>query len=458
MNKKDILYIPPHILASLDSTTPVLLAFSGGADSSALLHILVKDSQKYGFPLSVAHFHHGIRGDEADRDADFCKSVAESYNIRFYLAQADVPALAKANGTSIEAEARAQRYAFFEKIMRENNIPILVTAHHSEDNIESILINIVRGCGIGGLKGIVPHRIFAKDLHLVRPLLQAQKQDVLDYCKENNLKFVYDSTNSDKTYLRNAIRSDITPQLQNIQPNLAEMFLRLSKSASEADAFIDAVAAEFIEKECPNRRIPLDKLLSLDNAPLSRVISRFFEQSCKSSLERVHVEAIIELCKKSVPHSSVSLPANKSAKIENKCLIFDNDFKNDEDMPFSLPFFVGEYTLENGIIIKVEKNPSDGPIKNSIFIDVKCNVLEGNSHFRSRCEGDTILTGRMNKKVKKLLNEKNILISYRNKLPFLVSNEEILWIPSVAACDRIKSDKIKDGDDFFRITIILENN
>jgi tRNA(Ile)-lysidine synthase len=237
--------------------------------------------------------------------------------------------------------------------MRENNIPILVTAHHSEDNIESILINIVRGCGIGGLKGIVPHRTFATDFHLVRPILKAQKQDVLDYCKENNLQFVYDSTNGDKTYLRNAIRSDITPQLQNIQPNLAEMFLRLSKSASEADAFIDAVASEFIEKECSNGAIPLDKLLSLNVAPLSRVISRFFEQSCETSLERVHVEAIIELCKKSVPHSSISLPSNKSAKIENKCLILEDDSKNDEDMPFSLPFFEGEYTLENGIIIRV---------------------------------------------------------------------------------------------------------
>lgn len=458
MNRKDLSYVSPHILASLDGKTPVLLAFSGGADSSALLHLLVNDSKKHGFPLSVAHFHHGIRGEEADRDANFCRSVAKQYNLSFYLEKADIPSLAKANKTSVEAEARAQRYAFFERIMRENDIPILVTAHHAEDNIESILINIVRGCGIAGLKGILPHRAFYGDLHLVRPILKAQKQDVLDYCDENHLQFVYDSTNGDKTYLRNAIRSDVTPKLQSVQPNLTDMFFRLSQSASEADSFINSVASEFIESECKNGEIPLDKLLSMPSAPLNRIISMLFEGECGATLERVHVEAVVELCKKGVPHSSISLPSSKSARIENERLVFCDGCKSDESNPFSLPFFEGERRLDNGTTIKIEKNPSCKASKNSVFLDVKCDAINSSSHFRSRREGDTILTKGMHKRVKKLLNEKNIPISDRSNLPFLVSNEEILWIPTVAACDTVKSDKIKDGDDFFRITITFDNN
>ena len=154
MNTKSIFYSSPHILAALPKDTPVLLAFSGGADSSALFHLLLNDAKENGFKLHAAHFHHGIRGEEADRDARFCEAVAAKNGVPFYLGRADVPALAKANGNSIEAEAREQRYSFFEKIMREHNIPILVTAHHSEDQIESILLHMLRGSGIGGLCGM----------------------------------------------------------------------------------------------------------------------------------------------------------------------------------------------------------------------------------------------------------------------------------------------------------------
>ena len=139
--KNKILYVSPYILANLPKETPVLLAFSGGADSSALLSLLAEDSIKNGFSLSVAHFNHQIRGEEAERDARFCEGEAEKYNLPFYLGSADVPALAKDHKNSLENEAREQRYAFFEKVMRENGIQILVTAHHAEDNTETVLLH-----------------------------------------------------------------------------------------------------------------------------------------------------------------------------------------------------------------------------------------------------------------------------------------------------------------------------
>ena len=179
-----ISYQSPCDLALLPKKSPVLVAFSGGADSSALLHLLVNDAKINGFTVHAAHFHHGIRADEADRDAQFCQSVAQKYDIPFYLAKADVPALAKEHGNSVENEAREQRYAFFEQIMRENDIPVLVTAHHAEDNAESIMLHILRGSGITGLRGIQKCRPFANNLKLVRPLLECKKQDILDYCAQ----------------------------------------------------------------------------------------------------------------------------------------------------------------------------------------------------------------------------------------------------------------------------------
>ena len=149
-----ISYRSPKIIANLRENEPVLLAFSGGADSSALLHLLVNDARENGFTVHAAHFNHGIRGDEAERDASFCKSVAEKYGIPFHLEKGDVPSLARSHKNSIEQEAREQRYAFFEKVMRENGIRLLLTAHHAEDNIESILLHTLRGSGIAGLCGI----------------------------------------------------------------------------------------------------------------------------------------------------------------------------------------------------------------------------------------------------------------------------------------------------------------
>lgn len=450
-------YESPFSLAGLKNDTPVLLAFSGGADSSALLHILAEDAKSNGFKLSVAHFHHGIRGEEADRDAEFCKSEAKKYGIDFYLGAADIPSLAKENGTSLEAEARAQRYAFLEKIMRENNIPILVTAHHADDLIESVLMHIIRGSGITGLKGIVPCRSFADDLFIVRPILNASKQDILDYCEANKIEFVNDSTNSDKSYLRNHIRSEVTPKLYELQPSLPEMFSRLSQSATEADSFIDSVAQRFIERECKGS-IHVDSLLSLHRALRARVVSLYFEQVCKTTLERVHIDSIIRLCMRGVPHSSVSLPDNNMARIEENRLIFEQDHLDNESEPFFLPFYEGIHTLKNGIIIQIEKNPTGKADSSYESIDIACDAIATGAYFRSKEDGDVILTNKLHKKVKKLFNEKGVRLFLRKSLPILVSFDEILWIPTVAACDSIKTGKIKDGEDFFRITVIFENN
>ena len=455
MNRKDLSYVSPHILASLDSKTPVLLAFSGGADSSALLHLLVNDSKKYGFPLSVAHFHHGIRGEEADRDAEFCKEIAQKFDIPFYFGRADVLSLAAESDTSVENEGREQRYAFFESVMRENSIPILITAHHAEDQIESILLHILRGSGIAGLRGIEECRSFANDLYLVRPILKAEKQDVLDYCEQNGVEFVTDSTNQDVSYLRNNIRISITPSLRAIQPNLSKVFSRLSQSASEANDLIENLANAFIDSHADY--IPVNDINALHKAIRARVISKTYEYFSNATLGSSHIESIERLCKKNIPHSSISLPNNISALIEKGNLLFAYKIEEIEDDPLLLPLHDGEYKT-NIFKITIQKNPQKSDALSGDSIDIRCNLLSDNAHLRYKKDGDVIFSGGMHKKLKKLFNEKKVPLYFRNKLPILVSNEEILWIPTVAACDSVKSDRIKDGDNFFRITITLENN
>jgi tRNA(Ile)-lysidine synthetase-like protein len=159
-----------------------------------------------------------------------------------------------------------------------------------------------------------------------------------------------------------------------------------------------------------------------------------------------------------VPHSSVSLPDNNMARIEENCLIFEQDHIDNESEPFFLPFYEGTHILKNGIIIQIEKNPTGKADSSYESIDIACDAIATGAYFRSKEDGDVILTNKLHKKVKKLFNEKGVRLFLRKNLPILVSFDEILWIPTVAACDSIKKGKIKDGEDFFRITVIFENN
>lgn len=456
-NKSKISYVSPHILSDLPKDTPVLLAYSGGADSSALLHLLNEDAKLNGFSLHAAHFNHQIRGEEADRDAEFCRATCQKLDIPFHLGIKNIPALAKANGNSIEQEARMQRYAFFEKIMRENDIPILVTAHHSEDQIESIMLHILRGSGIAGLCGIVPCRDFANGLFLVRPILSAEKEEVLSYCTENNIAFVTDSTNSDTGYARNFIRAELTPRMRELQPNLSDVFERLSSSAVEANEFITDSALNFLKNEDKNS-ISLLSFNELHPALKSRVTALAFEEySGGISLERTHLSSIIELCRKAEPHSSISLPDKIAAKIENNRLILVPEQRKNDAKDFTVPFTVGKTVLENGTVINVEKNPKEDLQNFDVLLDISCDIINDSTHFRSRTEGDVIFLCNMHKNIKKLISEKKIPLDLRKKLPLLVNGTEVLWVPTVAVCDAIKKSKISQGTDFYRISIKFEN-
>ncbi|MBR4033277.1 MAG: tRNA lysidine(34) synthetase TilS [Clostridia bacterium] len=180
---------------SLDRGRKYLLGFSGGADSVCLFHLL----RTQGYSFSVAHVNHGIRGAEADRDEDFCRTLADMYGIEFHVLRAKIPEIASASGESLEEAARKVRYSFFEDIMREKDIKVLLTAHNSDDNAETLLLSLARGCSPSGACGIAPVRqLNFGEVH--RPILSLSKKEIVEFCHENSYAFVTDSTNSDVSY------------------------------------------------------------------------------------------------------------------------------------------------------------------------------------------------------------------------------------------------------------------
>ncbi len=197
----------------------ILLGFSGGPDSVALAYLL----HKAGFNLALAHVNFHLRGEDADRDQQFSRDFARRYALEFFTTDFDTRQYARTQGLSIEEAARDLRYSWFEQIRSSHGFDYIATAHNADDNVETVLHNLARGTGLRGLLGIP-----AKRGNIVRPLLFAFKDEILAFCRENNLPFRIDRTNNQTEFTRNKIRHLIVPQFLQINSGFKNNVLRTS--------------------------------------------------------------------------------------------------------------------------------------------------------------------------------------------------------------------------------------
>ncbi|MBQ8345121.1 MAG: tRNA lysidine(34) synthetase TilS, partial [Clostridia bacterium] len=315
-------FCPPDQLSGLPTDTPILLGFSGGADSTLLLFLLALWCRRWGTPLWVAHVHHGIRGEEADRDEAFCRQTAEELGLPFESIRADIPTLAKERGESIETCARNVRYEYFDRLMREHHIPILATAHNADDNLETVLFHLIRGAGLCGLCGIPTTRSAANGV-VIRPLLRMEKDTVLSLCKTYGLSYVCDRTNTDTDYTRNRIRADILPQIKKINPGATRSVSRATESLYEDSLCLLTMSNWFLEELEADGGIETEKLCGSPPAVVNRALMSLFTRlSGGCTLEHTHVMALRRLAEANVPHSSLSLPGRMMAVMEDGRLFF----------------------------------------------------------------------------------------------------------------------------------------
>ena len=197
----------------LEQNSRIIVGFSGGADSVSLLHVLTI----IGYECVVAHCNFHLRGEESVRDEAFARNLCREWDIPFYLKEFHTTDYAKEKGISIEMAARELRYSWFEELGLKLDIPHIAIAHHKDDSVETILINLIRGTGIKGLTGISP-----RNGKIIRPLLCLNRSDILSYLEKNGLKYVTDSTNAEDEYVRNKIRLNLLPLLETINPSVKE--------------------------------------------------------------------------------------------------------------------------------------------------------------------------------------------------------------------------------------------
>lgn len=269
----------------------LLIATSGGADSSVLCALCAAA----GYRFSLAHCNFKLRGAESDRDELFVKKLSEQLGVKLYLKTFDTLSEAKLNKTAIEETARNLRYDWFKELIiesevTENAFSFLLTAHHANDNVETVMMNFFRGTGIKGLRGIQP-----KQQQIVRPLLFAKRKDIEYYAFTNGVEFITDSTNTSNDYTRNLFRNEILPSIEKVYPEALNNILRnIERFAAVEylyDESIEQIKQKLIEKKGDEIHIPVLKLLK--TKPLQTVIYEIIKDAGFTAMQVNEVEKLL---------------------------------------------------------------------------------------------------------------------------------------------------------------------
>lgn len=392
----------------------ILVALSGGADSVCLLCAL----KELGADIHAFHLNHGIRGEEADSDELFCKSLCKNLDIPFLSEKADVPAFSKKQGMGLEEAARQVRYGALERIADKISARYIATAHNGDDNVETVIFNLVRGCSADGLCGIPAIRG-----RIIRPLLNCSRSEIEEFLNERRISYVVDSTNSDESYTRNKIRRSVIPVLRSINPSLVTSVSRMSSSLQQDKLYFEDALSETGDV------LPAD----LPYALLTRQISKRYSEKTGLSLENVHINLIAGLVKKRVC-TTLDIPGKICVYIFHGNYSFD---KRKESTQFYIPVTEGvtEIPQINAKVFFGIENVYN--LSTSVTVD--CDRIVGGLYARPRMAGDKIKIFGVSKSVRKELINKKIPLCVRNDIPIICDEEGVVFVPYIGADDRVFS-------------------
>ena len=309
----------------------VLVGFSGGADSLALLCVMYT---LLGGNVCALHVNHMLRGKEADADELFCRSFCEKRGIPFSSVRVDVAALSRAlhGGGAIEETARDARYAELHKEAERTGASKIALAHTASDNTETVLFNLARGTALSGLRGIPPKRPYG-EAEIIRPLILCTREEIEGFCRENGLRYRTDATNADVHYRRNFIRHKIVPKMCEVNPALHKRVGAMCESLRCDEDFIKKEAYRFLDEHaCGDRRgVEKEKLLALHKAVRTRVLAAMYARETAESLEEKHFCDIEKLISGGKDGAMLILPGKIAAVLQKGELFFVSEAKFAEE-------------------------------------------------------------------------------------------------------------------------------
>ncbi len=418
----------------------VLVALSGGADSVALLHLLISIKEKYNLRIAAFHFHHGIRGEEADRDERFVRELCEDWQIPLYYEFADVPAIAAQSGESVELCGRRLRYDALERAAAEFVGAKIATAHHRSDNTETVLMHLIRGSGIAGLSGIPVRRG-----SIIRPLLCCTRDEIEAYCGAQGLRYVTDSTNLLPDYTRNRLRLKVIPELRELNPSLDEAVARTGELMRDADAYLNKISLKELNDCKVNGGYSCEKLKALDKTVLRYALRQLCDEK-EAPADFRHIELMIDALG---DNGSVDLGGGYRAVCAQGILRVTDGEKAAGDS-FCVPF-TGACTA--GLTVErlnvTELADKSGKIhKKFLNSCIPCDIITDDTLVRYRRAGDTFTDARrgVTKTVKKLFNELKIPREQRDRILLVANGSEVLWIQGVGTSAQAQVESDRKGE------------
>lgn len=451
IKNKVLNYIKTHNMFSNGDS--VLCAVSGGADSACMLDLLSELKEELSLTLHIAHLNHQLRGGEANRDEDFVKQLAAEYSLPFYCERVDVASMADRLNLSCEEAGRFARYDFFSRLKHSLGCNKIATAHNQNDNVETVLMRILRGTDIKGLSGIP---VF-NNSDVVRPILCLKRSEIEDYLRYKGIDFVTDSTNFENDFSRNRIRNILIPAIEEqLNPSFVSTMSSNIELFTDANRYIEKKVNDtystIISKDSFVFSFCADLLLHEDTYITKRIIK-------KAVFELAHINITNELCNHIynalINKSSVTISKNLSFFVKYKRAYFvkRREIANfHHEISSSGTYYIKEVPMTLEITEGCGK--SDFSDKNTIYLNpdmATCNFV-----LRSRKNGDKItLANCGTKKIKDIFIDEKIPVFLRDEFPVLEYNGEIIWLCGLR--DN-KDFRAKQNDKYLKITIHKEKD
>lgn len=448
----------------------ILVALSGGADSVLLLHLIKRLSTKYGIYIKAAHVNHNIRGAEADRDERFCRELCDEMNIDIEVLSFDVPSYANKVGKGLEEAAREVRYRYFDSLIEsDSRLGIIATAHNADDNLETVLLNLVRGSGTRGLAGIPPVRG-----NIIRPLLYVKKSDIISALDELHIDHITDSTNFETDVKRNFIRNKVVPLLEDVSCDPQRSATRASKCLRfDANALEAVAASAFLDVVCFEKdlgyRLDRSKFSELPEAIAYRVALLAAEKALgkNPSFEYSHVVSLLKKSSDDDKYFKICLPDRLVAIGDGDYIRFDFvDNIKQESVDYNIKIGLGENIIPGVGILVLSNIPieefegsavsfskgckifSENDVANNEFANSITNVYKifiqaelssakiiGTLSVRNRFASDSYKYGGITRSLKKLFSDRKIPIDLREKIPVIYDEYGIVWVPGFGVRD-----------------------
>ena len=408
----------------LEPNDTIVIGVSGGPDSMALIYILNEFKKKIGLNLICAHVNHSQRK-QSDEEEAYVKKYCNMNNITFECIK-----IKDWGDDNFENEARSARYNFFYELVEKNNAKYLMTAHHADDLIETILMRIVRGSTLKGYSGF--SRIVDKgNYKIVRPLITLTKDEIIEFNKVNNIKYFIDETNNEDIHTRNRYRHVVLPFLKKENPNVHKKFIKFSETLIENSKYIDEEASKVFNRVFQNGVLYIDKFKELDKVIQTKIIYNILEKIYGDDLLIIgdaHVDLIFDLISSNKSNSIVHLPNNVIiVKSYNELSFnFDEDTYDEYEIEIS-----SRVNLPNGKIIEMV-NESIDTSNSTIRLNSKDISLP--LYVRNRRNGDKIEVKGLNgtKKISDIFIDKKIKTSERNSWPIVLdSHDQVVWLPGL---------------------------